>query len=322
MLSRVAETIYWMQRYRERAENTARLVYVNLNLSADAPKEVKDQWFPMVQTTEGESYFKATGKPPTAKNVINFLTFDRNNPNSILSCLSRSRENARAIRETISSEMWVELNTIYLFVQTSALNTKKTETSHRFFNRIIRQCQLLTGIADTCLSHSEAWYFGRMGNLLERADMTTRILDVKYFMLLPSPDYVGTTFDNIQWCSLLKSASALEVYRKTWHQIRPDRVVDFLLLHEEFPRAVLSCLLRIEKSLDYIVHQEGPANETHPVRQVKRLINELRTLSGERIIEAGFHEFMDRLQLQLSQVHEALQKRYFSLDIASDGDKE
>lgn len=315
MLSRVAETIYWMQRYRERVENTARLVMVNLALSADAPKNIGDQWMPLIETTGGEDLFKSMGKEANAKNAIDFLTFDLNNPNSILSCLIKTRENARSIREVITSEMWVELNTLYLFIKKTSLDMKSFESVYGFFNRIVRQCQLVTGIADTCMNHSESWYFARIGNLIERADMTTRILDVKYFILLPSPKYVGTPFDNIQWSALLKSASALEMYRKTWNKIQPDRVVHFLILNEEFPRAVASCLFRMEKSLEYLRDKNAPTEPSKPLESVKALRESLKGLSGDGIIEKGFHEVIDSLQIDLAKVHDSLYEQYFSIHL-------
>jgi len=167
MLSRVADAIYWMQRYRERAEDTSRLLAVNLHLSTDAPVEIGNQWRPMVEATGTEKFFLSKHKKATEQNVVHFLVFDRDNPNSIMNCLQNARENARTVRETIPSEMWDELNTLYLYVQKASLHSKGAGSDYGFLNRIRRQCQLFTGIADTCMSHNEAWLFGRIGSLLE-----------------------------------------------------------------------------------------------------------------------------------------------------------
>jgi len=311
MLSRVAETIYWMHRYRERAENTGRLLEVNLHLSIDSPIEVGNQWEPMVQTTNGQELFNAKYTKSTRDNVIRFLTFDLENPNSILSCLKKARENARSIRETIATEIWDEINTAYLFCQKASETKKNADTSYSLFNRIKRQCQLITAVADTCMSHDEAWHFGRMGNLIERADMTTRMLDVKYFMLLESPTDIGSPFDNIQWVALLKSASAMQMYRKEWHLVKPHRIVDFLILHKTFPRAVFSCLDRLEQSLAIVSASETEKTDRHPHALSQAFLKALAQLNGESIVAQGLHEFIEKLQEQLDDIDRAIFQHYF-----------
>lgn len=313
MLSRVAESFYWMQRYRERAENVARLLEVNLHLSTDAPSSIGNQWEPMILTTGGHKLFTEKYKTANEKNVIHFLTLDAENPNSILSCLRLARENARSIRETIASEIWDEINTAYLFAQKAALSKSFPGTPYHFFNRIKRQCQLITGIADTCMSHGEAWYFGRMGNLLERSDMTTRMLDTKYFMLLRSVEDIGTPFDNIQWMALLKSASALDTYRKAWQLVSPPHVVDFLFLDAFFPRSVLYCLKGIEQSLSVISDYEAEKQPQHPYRVTEELVTELERMNGRGILAQGLHEFIDDLQLKIMKVDQSIYDRYFAL---------
>lgn len=313
MLSRVAETIYWMQRYRERAEDTGRLMEVNLHLSTDSPIEIGNQWEPMIQTTKGQDLFMSKYKSATRANVIEFLTFDFDNPNSIFSCLHRARENARGIRESIATEMWDEINTAYLFCQKSLRLKRDPDTFYSFFNRIKRQCQIITAVADTCMSQDEAWYFGRVGNLLERADMTTRMLDVKYFMLLESPKDVGGPFDNIQWIALLKSASALQMYRKKWRLVKPKNVVEFLILDRFFPRSVFSCLQRVEASLAVIAADEMNKTKDHPHTRSAVLLDELSALTGDHIVDQGLHEFIDQLQTRLDDIDRAMFQRYFSI---------
>lgn len=315
MLSRVANAIYWMQRYRERAENVSRLIEVNLNLSQDLPGD-EMQWLPVLQTTGDEEAFQAEhGENYEGKRVLNFLTFDPKNPNSILSSLYQARENARSVREIITSEMWHELNTTYLFVQKTGQKKNPLELPHQIYNRVKRQCQLVTGIADTTMSRSEPWHFGRLGSMIERADMTSRMLDVKYFLLLPSPHYVGSPFDNIQWSALLKSASAYEMYRKKWQQIQRLHVVDFLILDREFPRAIYTCLKRAEISLAEI-DQLSPAlraTQSRPLELLGEVITELENGSAEAIEKEGLHEFLDALQRKFISIDGAILDRYFAL---------
>src|SRR6266851_6271298 len=242
MLSRVADSIYWMSRYVERAENVARFIEVNLQLMLDAPSGEDQQWEPLVNTTgDGEAFTKRYGEA-TQQNVIQFLTFDAENPNSILSCVRAARENARSVREIISSEMWEQLNEFYLLVNSAAANVGSLRDPHELFASVKMSSHQLAGVTDATMTHNEGWHFSRLGRQLERADKTSRIVDVKYFLLLPTVADVGTTSDDIQWAAVLRSASAFEMYRKRHGRISPDRIAEFLLLDRDFPRAIHYCL--------------------------------------------------------------------------------
>src|ERR1017187_3014573 len=252
MLSRVADSIYWMSRYIERAENVARFIDVNLNLMLDLPAGSTQQWWPLVDTTGDHEEFTRRYGAATQQSVMQFLTFDADNPNSILSCLRAARENARSVREIISSEMWEQLNKFYLMVTSAVASPEVLEDPHEFFNGVRMSSHLFAGVAEATMTHGEAWHFSRLGRMLERADKTSRILDVKYFILLPTIADVGTTVDDLQWAAVLRSASAFEMYRKTHGRIGPRRVVEFLLLNAEFPRAIHHCLIASRESVHAI----------------------------------------------------------------------
>src|SRR4051812_17667711 len=227
MLSRVAQTIYWMNRYVERAENVARFVHVNLHLELDLPmieegQPSASQWQPLIWTTGDEKSFTERYKDYTRENVIFFLTFDAENPNSILSCVRTARENARSIREVISSEMWFTLNRFYLMLRDPSAVIRAAEDPHAFYTDVKTFCAMFLGETLTSMSHDEGWHFGRLGRLIERGDKTSRLLDVKYYILLPRLEDVGNPIDTIQWAALLKSASALEMYRKVFSTITPS----------------------------------------------------------------------------------------------------
>src|SRR2546428_756171 len=234
MLSRVADSIYWMSRYIERAENVARFIDVNLNLMLDLPVGSAQQWQPLVDITGDTEEFARRYGSATQQNVIQFLTFDQENVNSILSCLRTARENARSVREIISSEMWEELNRFYLLVNSAASSTGTIELTE-FFDSVKLSSHLFTGVTDSTMTHGEGWHFCQLGRLLERADKTSRILDVKYYILLPKVSDVDTPFDDIQWAAVLRSASAFEMYRKKFGRIAPRRIVEFLITDQEFP---------------------------------------------------------------------------------------
>lgn len=312
MLSRVAEAIYWMQRYRERAENTARLIDVNLYLAIDAPGNDEQQWEPLIATTgDSELFDKLYGKS-TESNALEFLTFDERNPNSILNCLYRSRENGRSIREVITSEMWHELNALYLDVRkTGSLKGKSIKALFDFYTRIRRSCQLFTGIKDTTMSHNEAWHFGRIGNLVERADQSSRILDVRYYILLPSLEHIGTTYDDILWSAVLQSVSGLEMYRKKYHEIHHSYVIDFIVLDPKFPRSIYSCMERTRESLQKITGGHARA-DVEPLYLVSELCKELQKYNVYDLIKEGLHEYLDRMQTKISAISASISNTYFA----------
>lgn len=313
MLSRVAESIYWMSRYIERAENVARFISVNLNMSLDFVADLEHQWLPLVVTTGDEKAFVERYETPTMENVIRFLTFDRENPNSILSCLTMARENARSVRECISAEMWEHINNSYLMVTRSGGYQEVTERIVDFYEPIRSSGQQFIGVTDATMTHGEAWHFCRFGRLIERADKTSRILDVKYFMLLPSVEHIGTPLDDIQWLALLRSASALEMYRQRHGRITPTDVVQFLILDREFPRAVLYCLTKANQSLHAITGSALGGFINRPEQALGQLQAELAYVSAKEIVARGLHEFVDDLQLRLNLVGDAVSNTFFSM---------
>ncbi len=317
MLSRVAQSLYWMQRYRERAENTARLVVVNLNLIIDAPGEEGVQWHPVVAATGDLELFKELHGEPTEKKVLYFLTFDLRNPNSIFNCIQKSRENARSIRPIITSEMWQELNSAYLHIQKMASSCKDKSPGYEFYESIRKSCQLFTGITDTTLSHNEAWHFARLGNLLERADQTSRILDVKYYMLLPSAEHVGSVYDDIQWSALLKSAGALEMYRRLNHSIHHASVAEFLILNRQFPRAIYSCLSRAEESMRRLLEDQTDYNQ--PYGLIAGLCDDFSKMKIYDIIKTGMHEFLDNIQSRVISINDSIDAAFFGVAPAGAG---
>ncbi len=313
MLSRVAESIYWMARYIERAENIARFIDVTLNLILDQPQTAHLQWVPLVSTTGDHEYFNKKYHQPTEANVLRFLTFDREYPNSILSSLSMARENARTVREAISSEAWEQINEFYHFVRHAARTDGRMATPPDFFNAVKQHSQLFNGILDATLSHAAGWHFANLGRLLERADKTSRILDVKYFTLLPSLQDVGTTLDDLQWSSVLRSVSAFEMYRKRFHGITIHRVIDFLMLDRSFPRSVLFCVDWADHSLHQISGSQLGSYCNPAEQKLGRLKADLAFADVNTIINQGFHEFIDGLQCNINGVGVAIHDTFFAV---------
>jgi uncharacterized alpha-E superfamily protein len=318
MLSRVADSLYWMSCYIERAENVARFIDVNVHLTLDLPRVATagpavEQWEPLVATTGDHELFAKRYGPATRASTIKFLAFDTENPNSILSCLRSARENARAVRQSISLEMWEQLNKFYLTMNSPVVAQRAIVAPHEVFSDIMLGSQLFLGITDTTMSHGEGWHFCRLGRMLERADKTSRILDVKYFMLLPSVAHVGTPYEDILWAAVLRSTSALEMYRKRHHQISPERVVDFLVLDREFPRAIHHSAIEAEESLRAISGTPSRTFQNPAEQRLGRLRSELDYLQVSEIIGTGLHEFLDGIQDKLNAAGQAIFESFFAL---------
>ncbi len=312
MLSRVADSMFWLSRYIERAENIARFLDVNLHLTLDLGDSIDQQWSPLVATTGDHEVFEERFGRPTRENVWQFLTFDQDNSNSVVSCLYSARENARTIRGSLPSEVWEELNKFYLFVRGAAV-AETAERASEFLSEVKRFSQLLGGIMESLMSRDEAWHFARMGRSIERADKTSRILDVKYFILLPTSSEVGTPLDVIQWSALLKSASALEMYRRVRGRITPENVVGFLMLDHDFPRSVRYCLHRAEESLRAITGSPAGSYRSLAERRIGRLRAEFEFTQPADIIQIGLHEFIDSFQSKVNDLDAAVFEAFFAV---------
>ncbi|MBM9576883.1 alpha-E domain-containing protein [Leptospira sp. 201903070] len=313
MLSRVAESVYWMNRYMERAENYSRFIDVNFQLSLDLNEDVNRQWMPLVFTTGDNELFQKKFEEASKENVIHFMTFETDNPNSIINCLVRARENARTIRENISTPMWEVINEFYLnFKSKKHFSDTDLSALGEFFKTIRNQCLLFYGCQEATISQDEVWYFAQLGRFLERADKTARILDMKYFILLPSHD-VGSNLDLLQWLSLLKSTSAHEMFNRMYQKITPKNIAEFLILDRQFPRAVRFSLRKIFESLKLLSGTDMDEYSCEAEKRVGVLLSELSYTSVDEIFSSGMHEYLDRLQLQINGIHDRIDERYFRL---------
>lgn len=311
MLSRVAESIFWMARYVERAENLARFLDVTLNLSLDQPQSNQQSWEALVLATgDGEFYAKHYGEF-SQENVVRFLAFDRKYAHSIISCLAVARENARTVRETISSEAWEQLNEFYHFLVAVEAGRGPNVGLSELFRSAKQYSHLFNGVLDATMTRDQGWHFANVGRLIERADKTARILDVKYFTLLPDVSDVGTTIDDLQWSAVLRSVSGFEMYRKRYHSITVHRVVGFLILDRLFPRAVQHCVIHADDSLHELSGSPAGAYSNQAEQRLGRLRSDLAYSDVDAIVDSGMHQFIDRLQVQLNSVGEAIDEVFF-----------
>ncbi|MGB1110964.1 MAG: alpha-E domain-containing protein, partial [Gammaproteobacteria bacterium] len=243
MLSRVAETIYWMGRYLERAENVARIIEVNTNLMLDLPKGMELGWTPLIAILGADELYREKHDEYTERRVMNFLVSEMENPSSILASLAAARENARTIRETIPRKAWEELNALYQYAEDKQRSAVGRKGRYDYLENIIQGSQMLVGILAGTMNHDQAYSFMNIGRKLERADMTTRIIDVRSDTLLADNEGELRTFDDYQWVSLLKSMTAHQMYRRAMQtRVRRVEVLRFLFRHPDFPRSIMYCL--------------------------------------------------------------------------------
>lgn len=317
MLSRVAQNVYWMARYIERAEDTARLISVNDILLLDLPKNSLG-WAPLLFMSGGQDQFFENNAEVNELNVIQFLVGDRKNSGSILSALSFARENLRTTRDVVPREAWEQINTLYMYVRDHLVIGMSRRGRHEFLRRILHGSQQITGLLAGTMSHTHAYDFVRLGRNLERADMTTRIVDVRSANLLIGQSQVqsqptnaeqeqeGNPFDNIQWMSVLKSLGAYQMYRQQVRlRVRGPDVLRFLLQDPHFPRSVLHCQKELEISLKDLPKNDGP------MECIAKMKQQLADAKITELASEGLHEFIDELQIGLGAIHDQLVTTYF-----------
>jgi len=298
MLSRTADHLFWMSRYIERAENLARLLDVTYQMSlVPQPLDAINQsWAAIIALNSLDEAYAAKYSTVNGENVLKFMVSDPDNFASIHSCLRLARENAHAVRGTLTTEMWETLNSTWLEAREKSFEQLFNAGIGDYFEWVKMRASLSRGTTLGTLLQDEAYHFIRIGTLLERADNTARILDVKYHVLRPKDDEGATDF--YEWGALLRSVSAFEVYRKVYRDvITPERVAELLIFNKDMPRSLHFCLNGVVKNLDLIAN----SNSGETQRQAGMLNAQLRYGRIEDILEHGLHEwlidFMDRIYL-------------------------
>jgi len=305
MLSRVAENIYWLARYIERAENTARIVNVNAHLLFDLPRGIAPGWHPLIDITGANALFEEHYKDYGERNVVRFLLGDARHCGSILSALAAARENCRTIRDIVPREYWEQLNSLYLFAGDQLQKGLTATGRHAYLRQIVIGAQTLVGLLDGTMLRDQGYDFLLLGRALERADMTSRIVDVRSATLLPEADELRP-YDTIQWVSVLKSMTAYQMYRRS-AQIRVQRgpVLRFVFQNSAFPRAVRYCFDRARDSLERL-----PRNEA-ALRALARLARGLDVAVLAKLNPNELHAFVDDLQLGIAELHGEIAATWF-----------
>jgi len=328
MLSRHADASFWIGRYVERAEATARMIDVHYHFGLESPLAGEGmRWSSILAISGQEELFWQRYDKDDEANILQFFAFDLENQSSIASCIKLARENGRSIRDQISSEMWKCLNRMYLDYQDWSVENVLSGSPFTFFEKVKESSQLFQGVTNRTLMMGETRDFHDAGRFLERADQTARILDVKYHDLLPSfqpvqqttketlveTGTIGGPVDVHGWIAVLKSVGAFEAFRKTYHEsVTPARVVEFLLLNGKFPASVRHAIGRVDGCLRRVSGNTeiGPANQAE--REIGRLYSDLNFIRAEDVIASGLHEFLEDVEDRCNKIGKAIHRTYLS----------
>ena len=310
MLSRVACNLYWIGRYLQRAENTARLINVNANLMMDLPRRMTLGWGPLIEIVGADTTFRSHYEEATEENVVRFLIADPRNPGSIQSSLYQAREILRTVRDTMPRDTWERLNDMYFYVQERGELGVSRVPRQALLAEIVDGTLLIFSVLASSMSRDVGFQFLRIGTNLEQADMTSRILDVRSTRLGREPSGPDLTpFENIVWMSVLRSLTAYQMYRRSMKtRVNGSGVLRYLLQNREFPRSVMFCLSRIASTLPTLPES----------RKIERAIERTRALARDANIDAllksdvGVPRLMDEIQIGLGELHEALDAAYFT----------
>lgn len=307
MLARAAEKLYWMARYLERAENTARLINSTTNMLLDLPHDASFGWSNLLEIAGLDDVFRQTYPDANEDAIMRFLIDDSSNPSSILSCIQYARENTRTLREVLPAEMWERINSLYLYIRdNSAPACRSRRERYMVLNHIIEQRHAIVGLFAGTMAHDSAYYLIKLGRNIERADMTTRILDLISAIELPQQNVLHETLMERLWMGTLNSLSAYQTYRRlvSMH-VRSNEVLNFLLRDMRFPRSVEHCLSEIESCFKLLPRSQQLQQST---AQLRHKISQKHT---DKLNSLALHAYLDVLQSDLAAIHNVLAQQYF-----------
>ncbi|MGR9107161.1 MAG: alpha-E domain-containing protein [Gammaproteobacteria bacterium] len=313
LLSRVAERIYWLARYLDRAQNTTQLINVQCHVILDLPLGTDMGWGTVLNITSTQASFFSRYKNMTERNVVKFMLADLDNPGSILTSLRNARENIRTTRDILPFMLWEEVNELYLYANDHVTAALARRDRYKFLEEIRCSCQQIAGLLDRNLNRDEIYDFIKLGSCIERADMTTRILDVAASLLL-NRDRSASAIDDLLWMSVLKSLHGLSVYRRQYGpKVVAEDVVQFALTHRDYPCAIGHAMREIE-SLLTTLKNHGEAKKI-----TQSILKQLDETDFSSLLEApsadkGLHGFLDRIQIDLIELHNKISSTWFEYE--------
>jgi uncharacterized alpha-E superfamily protein len=308
MLSRVGETLYWMSRYIERAENVARLINVNNMLMMDLPKGVGTGWEPLIDIIGVRKAYEENHTDYSEQKALRYLLVGTDNSSSILNSIIAARECARTIRDVVPRDVWEEINSLYYYAKDNQKEGLTKRGRFAYLEKIIETAHQIFGTLDATINHDEGYTFIRFGLMIERADMTSRILDIRSASLITSEesDSEVKTYGNIQWISLLRSMSAYQMYRQQMGvRVQRSDVIEFIMHSDVFPRSIMYCLLDLKALIKPLVNSE------ELIALINEAIDELKSEDVRALKNGYLHDFVDQIQIKLADVHNGLAELYF-----------
>jgi uncharacterized alpha-E superfamily protein len=309
MLGRTANGIYWMFRAVERSENTARLLEAGLRMSLTRSKDAASEWASVIETAAGRFAFEKRGDPYTASHVIDFLLRDRNNPASVMNMIDSARTNARMVRTALTREVWEATNESWLRLKDLLAKPVREAELPKALEMIRRQSGLIRGALHGTMLRNEVYNFARLGTFIERGDNTARILDVKYYVLLPSVQHVGSSLDNVQWESILRSVSAHSAYRYIYDATySPAQIAEMLILEPRMPRSLAFCYAKISDNLNHLAGEYGERNSCHVIAE--SMLQRLRHRTVLSIFDEGLHDFLQSFLIENIRLGATIDREY------------
>ncbi len=309
MLGRTANGLYWMFRYIERAENIARLVDAGLRMSLTRSDATDEDWDGVLQSAGVRSAYAMKHDNVTAAEAVDFLLCDMENPSSVMACINSGRNNARMVRTALTRETWEATNECWIDLKQILAGNMKSSDLPAIIDAIKRRAALIRGAFHGTMLRNELYNFSRIGTFIERADNTARILDVKYYVLLPALSHVGSSLDKAQWESILRSVSAHRSYGWVYDaEYKPANIADFLILNGRMPRSLAYCYEKINSNLGYLQREYGETFPAHTTASAT--LQSLRTRSIKNIMDTGLHEFLEEFVGQNNQLGQEISDAY------------
>ena len=315
MLSRTADNLFWIARYMERAETAARLLEVGARIAL-LPTAVgyRSDWDSLLRASGNATGYAAKYGPPDQKHIESWLFFDRNNPNSVAACLTAARENGRIVRTALTTQVWDALNTAFQELRQIEAQPRATLELSRLTDWVMRHAAMVRGAIDATLLRNDGYNFLNIGYYLERGDSTARLMDVKYYVLLPKADYVGSGLDNDQWSMLLRAMSAHRAFHWAYGgEITSAKIADFLILNPQCPRSLITCVAGMNNHLGRVAKAYG--RETAAQAAAAAMLAELESQSAEKIFDEGLHEFLTRFIGEAAALGTVIHNTYLSGDM-------
>ena len=315
MLSRTADNLFWIARYMERAETAARLLEVGSRIALlPSAAGYRNEWDSLLQASGNADAFGRKYGDPVQRNIESFLFFDRDNPSSVASCITTARENGRIVRTALTAQVWDALNTAFQELRHLERTPRSELELSRLTEWTMRHAAMVRGAIEATLLRNDGWDFLNLGYNLERADNTARLMDVKYYVLLPKVEFVGSGLDNYQWTTLLRAMSAHRAFHWAYGgEVTAAKIAHFLILNSQCPRSLITCVEEISLHLDRLAKAYGTRSEAQG--RAQDMLAALEATKVEDIFDEGLHEFLSRFIREVAGLGSMVHDTYLSGDM-------